>query len=181
MIKHTPIWIRTVAFSMLLAMVYYFAGYRIVYYLLTKNAKTIASAEISNRHTKLETLVFNKTNFAAIKWTEENKEFSYEGQLYDVAGITKTSEGVSIDVYADKNETQWVKALDNFVKQLFPADHSKNSKNLESIIAACQTDYLPVNAVKIMSPDVTYTVHYIHTVNVISHTTKITTWRPPSC
>lgn len=180
-IKHTPIWIRTIALSMLLAMTYYFAGYRLVYYLLTKDAKSFATAEIKNKNTRLETLVFNKTDFADLKWTEKNKEFSFEGSLYDIVNITKTTEGFTVKAYADKNETQWVKALNDFVKQLFPADNSKKAKNIESIIAACQSEYMPVNALKILSPDATRLVHHIYPHSVISFCFDSTTWRPPSC
>jgi hypothetical protein len=179
-IKNTPIWIRTVALTMLLAMVYYFAGYRIVYFMLTKDAKTFASAEIKNKNTRKETLVLDKTEFASVKWTEENKEFSYNGQLFDIINISKTADKYTILAYADKNETQLVKALNDFVKQLFPSNNKQN-KNAESIVVALQNEYLPLNAIKILIPDATQVVYHKQALNGESVSCHLTTWRPPSC
>jgi hypothetical protein len=180
-IKNTPIWIRTVALTMLLAMVYYFAGYRIVYFMLTKDAKSFASAEIKNKNTRKETLVLSKAEFANAKWTEENKEFSFNGQLYDIISISKTADKYIVLAYADKNETQLVRALNDFVKQLFPADNSKKNKNAESVIVALQNEYLPLNAIKILIPDATQVVYHQQALNGESSCCHLSTWRPPSC
>jgi len=180
-VKNTPIWIRTVALSMLLAMVYYFAGYRIVYFMLTKDARSFASAEIKNKSTKKETLVLDKTEFANVKWTEEGKEFSYNGQMYDIINISKTTDRYAVLAYADKNETEWVKALNDFVKQLFPADNSKNNKNSESVIAALQNEYLPLSTIKLMMPDATQVVYHKQALHGESIYCHLSTWRPPSC
>jgi hypothetical protein len=180
MIKNAPIWVRSIAVAMLFAMTYYFAGYRIVYFMLTKDAKSYASVEMKKKNVVLEKLQFDKTEYSKIKWTEGNKEFSYNGQLYDVVSISNADGIYSVEVYADKNETQWVKALNDFVKQLFPADNSKSNKNVESVISAFQNEYLPLNTIKVMSPDVTYTVHPSHNVKVASLCTDTSIWHPPT-
>ena len=179
MLKNTPIWIRTVAVTMLFAMVYYFAGYRIVYFMLTKDAKSYAWAAMKNKNTVLQKLVMNKADYNKLEWTEGGKEFSTNGQLYDVVSISKVGTSYAIEVYVDKNETQWVKALNDFVKQIFPADNTKSNKNVESVISAFQSEYLPINKVNVASPDVTYTVHYSHTLNMAALCHSSAIWHPP--
>jgi hypothetical protein len=165
---------------MLFAMVYYFAGYRLVYFLITSEAKYTASAIIKSKSTKLENLQLNTTEFSKLTWTEENKEFVYNGQLYDIVGLTKINNTYSIKAYCDKNETQWVKALHNFVKQLFPAN-GKNNRNVESILTAFQKEYLPLQKTPGITPDVICIKQYSQTQIIKSVCPDKGIWHPPSC
>ena len=179
MLKHTPIWIRTVAATLLFAMVYYFAGYRLIYFMITADARYEASLAMKNKETVLEKITFPQSEYNKLKWAEGNKEFVSNGQLYDVVSITKSNNEYVAEVYCDKNETQWVKALHNFVKQLFPSNN-KSDKHTESIITAFQKEYIPLNVVHTATPDVTYVKQYLHTVNSSSRYPDKGIWHPPS-
>jgi hypothetical protein len=179
-VKNTPIWIRSVAVVMLVAMTYYFAGYRLVYTLLTKDAQHKASSAIENKNTVLEKMVLDKAEFSKLKWTEDNKEFSYKGQLYDVASVSEIAGWHSIQVYVDKNETSWIKSLNNFVKQLFPADNSQSNKNAESIMSAFHKEYVSLNKVSIKPPVITNVIRYSCTLDFTGTCAGTSIWHPPT-
>ena len=149
--------------------------------MLTKDAKSFAAIEMKNKSTRREKLVLDESQFANVKWAEKNKEFSYNSQMYDVINISKIADKYTLLVYSDKNETEWVKALNDFVKQLFPADNSKNNKNSESVIAALQNEYLPLCTIKLMMPDATQVVYHKQALHGESIYCHLSTWRPPSC
>lgn len=180
MIKKTSIWVRTIAVTMLFALTYYFAGYRLVYFVITSDAKSQAFSAMKNKNTVLEKLELDQNTYSKLKWTEGHKEFSYNGQLYDMVSVSKAGNNYSVLVYADKNETQWVKALDNFVKQLFPSDNSKANKNVESITSAFQKEYLPLNKISIAQPNVTCSIHYFNIVNIYTIPATAAIWHPPA-
>ena len=180
MIKKTSIWVRTIAFTMLFALTYYFAGYRLVYFVITSDAKSEAFSAMKNKNTVLEKLELDQTAYSKLKWTEAKKEFSYNGQLYDMVSVSKIGNTYSVLVYADRNETQWVKALDNFMKELFPSDKTKSDKNVESITSAFQKEYVPLNKLGIAPPDATYTIQYCNTVDIYTIPARAAIWHPPA-
>ncbi len=161
-------------------MIYYFAGYRLVYFALTSTAKSEAASVMKNNASAPGKLVMDETTFNTLKWTNGNKEFLYMGQLYDIENITKASGKYTLEVYADKNETQWVKAFDNFVKLLFPSDFSKGAKNIESIISAFQKEYQPINKVCILPPATAHTTLYSYVLNIPSIFRYSDIWHPPA-
>jgi len=165
---------------MLFAMVYYFAGYRLVYFLLTSDAKYAALTAIKSKGTKFEDININTAEYNKLIWTEGNKEFIYNGQLYDIVSLSKVDNNYIINAYCDKNETQWVKALHNFVKQLFPAN-GKNNKNIESILTAFQKEYLPLQKITFNPSYFTCIKQYSHTMDVSSVCPDKGIWHPPSC
>ncbi|HWY99058.1 MAG TPA: hypothetical protein VNY36_08240, partial [Bacteroidia bacterium] len=151
-----------------------------VYFVITSDAKSEAFSAMKNKNTVLEKLELDKTAYSNIKWTEGHKEFSYNGQLYDMVSVAKIGAIYSVLVYADKNETQWVKALDNFMKELFPSDNTKANKNVESITSALQKEYLPLNKLSIVPPDATYTIRYSNTLNIYKIPATAAIWHPPA-
>src|SRR5579859_4035111 len=98
-----PIWVRTVAITLCIAMVYYFAGYRLVYSFVMHSAKAEASFAIQHNGA-ITTITLSDKEFANLNWTDKNKEFSTNGQLYDLVSITKSGNVHILQVYDDKNE-----------------------------------------------------------------------------
>lgn len=180
MLKRTPIWIRTVAATMLVAMVYYFAGYKLVYIALTHNARQEASNALKNKNVVLEKLSLKESEYNTLTWTEGHKEFMHKGQLYDIVSVTKLGNTYLVQAYSDKNETQWVKALNNFVKQLFPSTSNSN-KTAESIIVAFQKEYMPTSVMCIISPDATLIKQYSQPMNIANLCSDTSIWHPPTC
>ena len=141
-------WIRTVAVALLIAMVYYFAGYRIVYSIVMTGAKEDAAFAIKH-HGALNRLTMSCKEYAGLSWTEKNKEFTYNGQLFDMVSMQKSGDSVILTVYNDKNETRWAKAMNDFVKELFPSEKNKNTDPAEGFMSAFQKEYTPLEKVKI--------------------------------
>lgn len=178
--KKTPIFIRTIAATMLFAMAYYFAGYRLVYFLLTSDAKYAASAAIKSKGTKFENINLSSAEYNKLTWTEGHNEFIYNGQLYDIVNLAKINTNYILNAYCDKNETQLVKALHNFVKQLFPTN-GKNNKNIESILTAFQKEYLPLQKITVPPSYFTYIKQSSCITDVSSACPDKGIWHPPSC
>ncbi len=141
-------WIRAVAVTLLIAMVYYFAGYRIVYSIVMHGAKDDAAFAIKH-HGTLTKLTITGAEYTNLSWTEKNKEFTYNEQRYDLVGVQKSGDSVVLTVYNDKNETHWAKAMNDFVKELFPSEKSKNTDPAEGFMSAFQKEYTPLEKVKI--------------------------------
>jgi hypothetical protein len=181
MLKQARIWFRIASMVTLFAVIYYVAGYRLVYFLLTNNARTEAHVAIKNKQVVLERLTISESEYKSLKWTEANREFSYNEELYDIVSNINLDGQHIITAYCDKNESQWAKALDNFVKQIFPSDNSRPDKNMENIISAFHKDSIPVTAIKILSPDATMVTICWHSVDIHSRYSAKGIWHPPTC
>lgn len=175
----TPMWIRLVAATMLVAFVYYFAGYRLFSYILTLHAKSEAALVIKNK-SSVETLTMSTEEFSQLKWTEDGKEFTLDGQLYDISSVTKTDNGYVLKVYFDKNETGLVKSLHDFVKELFPADNTKDSKDAEGFMSAFQKEYLQVNKFQLTSPSAISLINYSDSFTIPAQISGSGVWHPPA-
>lgn len=143
-----PLWIRTMAITLLIAMVYYFAGYRLVYSFVIHGAKQEASFAI-HHNAAFSDMAFTASEYDNIKWTEKGKEFSLKGQLYDVVNIVKSGDTYLVKVYQDKNETRWAKAMNDVAKLLFPSPHSKKNSCAEGMLSAFQKEYTPLQKVEV--------------------------------
>jgi hypothetical protein len=173
--------VRITAVALLLAMVYYFAGYRIVYSLVMNNAKEEASFAMKSQGS-LTNINFSAKEFAGIKWTEKNKEFDYNGELYDLAGIQKNGASFTLHVYCDKNETHWAKAMNDFIKCIFPVGHNNGPVQAEGFLSAFQKEYVPMHKTVIAyCPASAKNAHC--TADIKNHRTLLLLkpiWHPPS-
>lgn len=160
-------------------MVYYFAGYRLVYFMLMHGAKAKAAFAIKDKSTSLQAVSFTVAEYNELQWTEKNKEFSFHGQLYDIVQILKTGDKYTLKVYADKNETKWAKALNDFVKQVFPAA-DKNSKNAESMMSAFQKEYMPMGKLNINVQTETGNVYLSSDNMPVTANMNADIWHPPA-
>src|SRR5581483_5130746 len=136
-------WIRAIAVTLLVAMVYYFAGYRIVYSIVMHSAKEDAAFAI-HHHGVLADLSLSAAEYANLSWIEKNKEFTYNGQLYDLVASEKSGDSIVLKVYDDKNEARWAKAMNDFVKVLFPSGKTQNTDPAEGFMTAFQKEYTPL-------------------------------------
>jgi len=88
-------------------------------------------------------LNFNETDFNSLEW-EHDKEFMYEGEMYDVVSINKTGQGIiQIRCINDKKETNLLK---DFYKQT--QDNSSGStdgKQGQGRYKPCFGIFLPVD------------------------------------
>ncbi len=165
--------------TLLVTMVYYFAGYRLVYFMLMHGAKTDASFVIKNKNVSLQTISVTAPEYNKLQWTDKGKEFSYNGSLYDIVSFTKSGKNYILKVYADKNETRWARALSDFVKQVFPATE-KSSKNAENLMSAFQKDYMPVEKLNVHNDTTAFNLYHISGSNPVTENVNADIWHPPA-
>jgi hypothetical protein len=178
-----PIWVRTIAVTLLFAMLYYVAGYRVVSFLIIHSAKSEAAMAMKFDKASLQTIAFNSTEYSKLKWIEADKEFSYKGQLYDIVSSSKAGSGYNIQVYVDKNETRWAQALHDFVKQFFPTnntDCNKGMKNAEAMVSAFQKEYTPLCSLKIRLPEKRQKIYFSSERDALCIVAPSGIWHPPT-
>jgi hypothetical protein len=145
-----PLFIRAMAVIMLFAMFHYVAGYRLMYSLGMLYAKNEAKEYVTENNNNIQKLTLSASDYNSLKWSEANKEFSDNKQMYDVVSIEKSGDTYCISVYADEPETELITAFHNFEKELFHPDQSaKGTKSAEDIMSSFQKDCTPENEFKI--------------------------------
>jgi hypothetical protein len=173
--------IRAVAIVMLFAMFHYVAGYRIMYSLgiiYTKDQAKECMVEKSN----IKKIALSASDYNSLKWTEENKEFSFNNQMYDLVSIQKSGNTYSINAYVDDPETELVTAFHHFESELFHPDQSnKGAKSAEDIMSAFQKDFTPPSEFKINL--FAFTGLFEPIVAIQQHPLQISNsiWHPPTC
>lgn len=178
--KGVKTWIRAVAVTLLIAMVYYFAGYRIVYSVVMHGAKEDAAFAIKH-HGTLNSITLSAAEYTTLNWTEKNKEFMYNGHLYDCIAIEKYGDSVVLKVYDDKNETRWAKAMNDFVKVLFPTGKSQNTDPAEGFMSAFQKEYTPLEKIKVgYAPETTKVFYDTQRSTRIPLLLSKPIWHPPA-
>jgi hypothetical protein len=144
-----PIYIRTMAIFMLFAMFHYMVGYRLIYSFGILYSKGEAKeCMVEKNNTKKLTL--SASDYNSLKWTEENKEFSFNNEMYDLINVQKSADGYIITVYCDNRETGWVTTLHNYEKEIFqPDQNAKGTKSAEDIMSSFQKDCTPASEFKV--------------------------------
>jgi hypothetical protein len=138
----TPIHIRAMAIVMLFAMFHYMVGYRLMYSLGILYAKDEAKECMNMKNNSTQKITLSASEYNSLKWTEKDKEFSFNNEMYDVVSIQKAGNKYIITVYSDNTETSWVTSLHNYEKELFyPDQTTKGAKSAEDIMSSFQKDY----------------------------------------
>ena len=144
-----PVHVRGIAAVLLFAMFHYVAGYRLLYSLGILYTKDEAKQCMVNEST-LKKITLPIADYNSLKWSEENKEFSFNNEMYDVVSIQKTGDTYNITAYLDDPETELVTAFHHFESELFHPDQTnKSAKSAEDIMASFQKDFTPTSEFKI--------------------------------
>jgi hypothetical protein len=141
-----PVYVRAIAFVMLFAMFHYIAGYRLMYSLGILYAKEQANDCMNGKNDDTKKFTFSISDYNSIQWSEQDKEFSLNNQMYDVKSIQKSGNSYVIMAYSDDFETEMITAFNDFQKELFhPDQSSKGAKSAEDIMSSFQKDYTSVS------------------------------------
>lgn len=144
-----PTYIRAIAVVLLFAMFHYVAGYRLLYSLGIIYSK-IQAKECMAEKTDIKKMTLSVSDYNSLKWTQKNKEFSFQNQMYDIVAIQKTGNNYIMAIYADSPETKLVAALHQYENELFhPDKSSKSAKSAEGIMSSFQKEYVTTTAFKI--------------------------------
>jgi hypothetical protein len=175
------IYVRTIAFIMLIAMFHYVAGYRLMYSLGILYAKEQAKECMAEKN-DIQKLTLSAADYNSLKWTEDDREFSFNNEMYDVTSIQKTADTYIITVYADDKETGWVSSFHNFEKEIFHPDQSnKGAKSAEDVMSSFQKEYTTVSKFKITV--FATTGQFSPSEGVQQHPLQVSDniWHPPTC
>jgi len=124
----------------------YLGGIQLVYWVKMNSAKHEAASFIQNRNfaaSDTRYFVFTTAQYKALQWLEENKEFNFNGQHYDITDLQYMSDGVKITCYSDNEETEIANAFQKFADKFFPA-HQQSSNSDNDLISKLTKDYLPL-------------------------------------
>jgi hypothetical protein len=179
--KRLPIYVRATAMVMLFAMIHYMVGYRFMYSLGILYAKDEAKECMVEKKANTQQLTLSSSEYVSLKWTEENKEFSFNNEMYDLVSIQKVGNNYVIKVYSDDNETDWVTSLHNYEKELFHPDQStKGAKSAEDIMSSFQKDYTTTSEFKINILCQTGSIQPVVAAKQQSLCTPDNIWHPPA-
>jgi hypothetical protein len=109
-------------------------GYHLLYIYHQQELKTEMKAFLKEHHSSRfgSKLVFamsaGKVNNANFSWEEENEEFRYQQELYDVVSIEKTNGKIEIICIKDNDENQLESQL-NEIRKLNKPNSSKSTQN----------------------------------------------------
>jgi len=164
----------------LFAMVHFTVGYRLVYSLGILYAKEQAKELMVEKNNTIKELHLTASDYNSLKWTEKNKEFYFNNEMYDVSGIEKSGYGYTIKVFCDNMETGWVVSLHSYEKELFHPDQSaKGTKSAEDIMSSFQKDYTPPSEFKISIFIHNLGIQPIQTIQAPSLIVFDNIWHPP--
>jgi len=145
-----PIYVRATAIVLLIAMFHYVAGYRLMYSLGILYAKEDAKACMTQENGNTKKITFSVSDFNSLKWNEQNKEFLFHNEMYDVKTMQKSGNTYIVYAYQDNIETEIITALNNLEKELFHPDQtSKGAKSAENIMSSFQKDCTAASEFKI--------------------------------
>ncbi len=176
------IFVRATAFIMLIAMFHYVAGYRLMYSLGILLAKEQAKESMVEKKSSTQKIVLSTADYNALNWTEDNKEFSYNNEMYDVNNIQKSGDNYILTVYSDDKETGWVSSLHNFEKEIFHPDQSgKGAKSAENVMSSFQKDFTTLSVFKVNIYTVSGLIQPVvaDKKQPLQATNNI--WHPPTC
>lgn len=177
----SSVYVRAMAMVMLFAMFHYVAGYRLMYslgILYTKDEAKVCMVEKSN----IKKLTLSVTDYNSLKWTEANKEFSFNNIMYDLVSIQKTGDDYIVNAYLDDPETELVAAFHHFESELFHPDQSnKSAKSAEDIMSSFQKDCTPAYVFK--AHIFSLTMVFRPAIAVTQHPLQVSDniWHPPTC
>jgi hypothetical protein len=177
----TAVYVRAIAFIMLIAMFHYVAGYRLMYSLGILYSKEEAK-ECMVEKSNIQKLTLSASDYNSLKWTEDNKEFSYNNGMYDVISIQKSGDSFIIKVFADDKETGWVSALHSYEKDFFHPDQStKGAKSAEDVMSSFQKDCTPASGFKITVFASGLSKPSVACISGHSLQVSDNIWHPPTC
>ena len=145
---------RIAAIFLTLIFLLYLGGIQLMYWVRIDTAKHQASTFIQNNKANTNNtieFILTPSEYNALNWSDRNKEFTIDGQRYDITGIEYLSNGIKITCYQDNPETEVVSAFQKFAERLF-SSHQQSGNSDNDVISKITKEYLPLKLV--MAPQI---------------------------
>jgi hypothetical protein len=139
---------RLTSILLVLTFILYLGGVQIMYWVKMSVCKQETHFLIQNHEIdKSGTIAFSFTpsEYKSLSWSEENKEFTYKGQRYDIIGMQFFSDEIIIKCFSDNNETNLVDAFSGFIKKMFASPQHTDDNNTD-IASNISKEYLPAES-----------------------------------
>ncbi len=173
---------RFISIILLTALVFSFSAFRLVYQFIIKSAKDEATFTMKTCQSGIQELRMTHQEYSALSWRENGKEFASNGQLYDVMAIHRSGNQYLIMVYADKNETRWVNALNRYLKDIFSMNRNNNSDRTEGFFYSLQKEYPPLSSFIFNCCIESKTLYFANFKVFVPSPAVMPVWHPPvSC
>jgi len=128
-------------------------------------------------HQSITIFEFHKSQFSKLEW-EDNTEFKFKGEMYDLISQEIQKDKVIIHCIADKKETELLKSFADLMKHQNRSTSSKNSVLLQLINIV----YEPVsNDLEYSSPADLPTKYTTHNSTLVENIREILTPPPRTC
>jgi hypothetical protein len=116
---------RLISFLLILSIFCSLIGYYLIFKIEQFQVKERVEREILKNipEEELTIIIIPQDKMDQIKWTEENKEFKYNGEMYDLVKSIKRGDTIHYYCYNDVQETKLITILDKLVKE--QSDNSK--------------------------------------------------------
>jgi hypothetical protein len=161
---------------------FYLGGMHVVYWAKLVAAKHAAAKHIQNNSldkSNTHHFIFTVAEYKALTWSEEDKEFDFNGERYDITHIQKIAGHIKITCYIDTAEAEVVTAIKNFTEKLFPA-HQQSGTNDTDVINKITKEYLPIDFAFNFSAFEKGSSSFIKKETHISLSLPANIWHPPT-
>ncbi len=153
---------KTISIALIAVLLFNIAGFLLVFQSQVKGVRQSIKTRVKSGIPEKELTVISTTPATAseLKWKEENKEFVFKGQMYDVVRKEAGADGkVTYFCITDKQETVLFANLDEMVKSNMDSGKNAPAKNLLKIFLSVY--FVPDNkASLVLEPVNTITYHY---------------------
>jgi hypothetical protein len=137
----------------------------------------ISSNKLATDETKV--FLFNESQYNKLNWAEQDKEFTCNGQHYDIVNIKNVNGQIKVTCYSDNTETEIANAFNNLLQKFFsPVQQSKNTEN--NIAGKIYKEYLPIDYLMVPVLQNTSISFVSQHKDCISFSAIADIWHPPA-
>ncbi len=160
----------------------YLGGIQVMYWVKIDGAKKDASAFLNNNKFKKNSdtkLLFTTAQYNSLGWSDNNKEFTYNCQLYDVSEIKYVAGGVEVQCYADNAETEVVNAFHNFIDHLL-SSQSRSGSSDNDMISKIIKEYVSIKITPIPDSFCFNIIPFASKAKLYTFSLPASIWHPPA-
>jgi hypothetical protein len=170
--------------SIVLSLIFmlYLGGMQVMYWVKIESAKKEASVFLSSNKFQQNTstkFMFSRAEFDKFDWSDNNKEFKYKGELYDISQIKYLVNGVELACYSDNTETEVVNAFHSFIEHIY-ASHSQSGGGDNDLISKITKEYVSVKTAPMPGSFYTNTSPGAAQANKYTFSLPASIWHPPA-